>query len=288
LVWGFVDKDRLNIRVLTLLILHGQQNVAIFWFCRKRLGCTRSSLEEGDASVLDDGPLQSLPVEELNSSEGEQENGLNTESLVLILVRLSGPGQESSNVLSQLRGGGISSILILNHVVVELLAHTNLTTVEVGVVVHAVLNINTGRGLSVAGQEGENVILSRTSLNDKRQINGVGSVVSGTGGLLVGVGGRDMVSKLTGAVIHLTLIIGTILDLNISGDGLHLLLSVGDVNQVTVGDELFELKIAHSEIVSEKGQQERKRDSGTYVQRVARSANVLVDLKSTTDGHVVE
>lgn len=198
----------------------------------------RAALDEGDASVLDNRPLQTLPVQELNSNERQQEHGLNTKLLVLILVRLSGPRQERGDVLGQLGGAGISAILILEHIVVDLLAHTNLTTIEVRVVAHAGLNLNAGRGLLVTSQQREDIILSRARLDNEGKINGVGSVVGNTGGLFVGVGRGNVISELTGAIEHISFVVGAILNLNIGGNSLHLLLCVGNIDQITVGDEL--------------------------------------------------
>jgi hypothetical protein len=196
-------------------------------------------LGEGDSSHLEDGPLEALPVNQLSQEQTGQENTLQSIKLVGILVRLRGPGKEGSDILGKLGDRGISSILILDHIVCQLLRHSDLSAREVRVVAHARLDLNTGGGLLVTSKEREEVVLtSGASLNDQREINGVGSVVGSTSGVLVGVRGGNVVSELTRALEHLSDIIRSVLNLNISRDLLHLSLGVGDIDEVTVGDVL--------------------------------------------------
>lgn len=56
--------------------------------------------------VLDDGPLEALDVERECGQGGEQDDGLDTDLLPLVVLRLSGPVQESNDILSHLRSSG--------------------------------------------------------------------------------------------------------------------------------------------------------------------------------------
>lgn len=60
-----------------------------------------------------------------------------------------------------------------------------------------------------------------SSLDDKRKIRGKGTSVSGSGGLIVGVGRGHVVGKLSGSLEHLTLVVGSIGVLKVLGEGLH-------------------------------------------------------------------
>lgn len=67
-------------------------------------------------------------------------------------------------------------------------------------------------------------------LDNQRQIRGVGTVVNKTSMLFVLVRGRERIRKLSRAVEHFTLIIGSIDDFDFGGEFLNLILSVTDSN----------------------------------------------------------
>lgn len=101
-------------------------------------------------------------------------------------------------------------------------SHTG--TGEVGVEVHALGDGSTGGSLiRVTGEQGEDVVAATvTALGDQAQIGGQSTGVGGTGGLIVGVGGRDVVGELSGALLDVALAVGLGVVLVILGHGLHL------------------------------------------------------------------
>src|SRR3989338_7697735 len=62
-------------------------------------------------------------------------------------------------------------------------------------------------------------------LYDEREVGRIGVVVGGTSGLFIGIGTRKRISELTGAVVHISFFVGSILDFNLSGFCLGFLLS---------------------------------------------------------------
>lgn len=52
--------------------------------------------------VLDDGPLEALDVERERGQGGEQDDGLDTDLLPVVVLRLGGPVQEGGDVLGHL------------------------------------------------------------------------------------------------------------------------------------------------------------------------------------------
>jgi len=60
-----------------------------------------------------------------------------------------------------------------------------------------------------------------SSLGDKREIRRESTHVSGSGGLIVGVGRRKVVGELSWTLEHLSLVVGSIGVLDILGEGLN-------------------------------------------------------------------
>ena len=95
-----------------------------------------------------------------------------------------------------------------------------------------------------------------TGLDHQGEIWWVSTGVSGSGLLLVGVRLGHVIGRLSGALEHITDIVGSIGVLKLLGHGLDLSLGVGDADQVTPGNT---------------------------IERVAGSANLLVNLVTTAN-----
>lgn len=117
-------------------------------------------------SVLDDGPLEPLNVETDSSERREEDDGLETNLLPVVVLRLGGPVEERSDVLGHLGGGSgcawryneytcnlhgklRHTIVVLNKTVVQNSGHCDGTTGEEGVVVQALGDVDSGRGVDV-------------------------------------------------------------------------------------------------------------------------------------------
>ena len=100
-----------------------------------------------------------------------------------------------------------------------------------------------------------------TGLDHERKIRGKGTVVGSTGGLVVLVGAGKVVGELSGALLDLTLVVGLGIELVLLGKGLSLIDGHEVTDKVAVGNAL---------------------------ERVAGSANLLVDLETSAEGLVVE
>ena len=111
-------------------------------------------------------------------------------------------------------------------------------TREVGVEVHALGDASTGRGLiGVTGQQAEHVVAATvTALDDQAQIRGQSTTVGGTSGLVVLVGRRDVVRKLSGALLDVTLVVGLGVVLVLLSHCLHLIDGVHDTDKRTPWD----------------------------------------------------
>jgi len=220
--------------------------------------CRRGVVQ--DLAGLDTGPLVPLEVNGETSQKGQKSQGLHTHLLALIHLGLGSPGQENGDILSHLGGGGGGTILVLDQTIVKDTGHTNGSTGEVGVEVQSLTDLNTSWGILVTGQEREDIVgTSVTSLDHQGQIWGVSSGVSGTSLLLVSVGAGHVVGGLSRAVKVVTDIVGSISVLVLLSFGLDLGLGVGDTDQVAPGNT---------------------------VERVASSANLLVDLVTTANAKI--
>lgn len=72
------------------------------------------------------------------------------------------------------------------------------------------------RGVAVAGQESKDVVgASVTSLGNERQVRGQTTVVTSTSRLLIGVRSGKVVGKLSWALEHLALVVGSVLVLDL-------------------------------------------------------------------------
>lgn len=125
---------------------------------------------------------------------------LHAHLLPLVMFRLRSPRQESDDILSHLRSSSGSTVIVLDETVEQDSGHGNTTTGEVGVVVHAFSNLDTSGGVAVTGKQRVDVVGTAVSgLDDQRKIRGKGTSVTGTSGLLVGVGSGHVVGELTPA-----------------------------------------------------------------------------------------
>lgn len=104
-------------------------------------------------------PLVTLDVQGDGSESREQNDGLDTSLLALVVLGLGGPVKEGNHVLGHLgrRGGG--AIVKLDETVEENTGHGDGVTREVSVVVHALTDFETSRGVGVTSEKGEDVIL---------------------------------------------------------------------------------------------------------------------------------
>lgn len=85
---------------------------------RRVVNCKTRQLVDGrsggdqrltDFPVLDRTPLEALDVQAEAQEGREDNNGLNTSLLPLVVLRLSSPAEELNNVFSHLGGGGGSA-----------------------------------------------------------------------------------------------------------------------------------------------------------------------------------
>lgn len=214
-------------------------------------------------SVLNRRPLELLEVDGQTEHGGNDNDGLETQLLSLVVLGLGGPRQELGDILGHLRGGGGGAVLVLDNSVKQSSGHSDASSGEVGVVVHSGGKLHAGRGLvGIAGQQGKNVVGTAVSgLGDQRKIRGKSSLVGGSGGLLVGVGAGNVVGELSGSLSGVTLIIGLVVVLELLGKGLDLIGGVGNAHEVSPGDS---------------------------VQRVAGGADLLVDLVASSQRRVVK
>lgn len=127
--------------------------------------------------VLDRRPLEALGVQAEGEEGGEQDDGLDADLLALVVLGLGGPVEEGDNVLGHLgrrRGSAwltsvseaegaskqeVRTVIVLDKAVKQHTGHTDGTTREEGVVVHPLTDLDTGRGVDVAREQRENVVL---------------------------------------------------------------------------------------------------------------------------------
>jgi len=72
----------------------------------------------------------------------------------------SSPSQEGGDILGNLTGSGWCSIRVLHNVIVNVTSHGNGTTREIFVVLEVSLDAYTGGWIRIAGEEGEDVIVT--------------------------------------------------------------------------------------------------------------------------------
>lgn len=75
-----------------------------------------------------------------------------------------------------------------------------------------------------------------TSFDNQAEVRGKGTAIAGTSSLLIGVRRGEIVGELSWSLEHLSLVVGAILVLDLLGQGLHLIHSVGDADQVAPGN----------------------------------------------------
>ena len=170
------------------------------------------------------------------------------------------------------------TVVILDEAVEQNTSHRNGVAREVGVVVHALTNLEASRGIPVASEERKDVVLFQrrmlasklstagkhcttyrttvTSLHDQTQVRRKSTLVARTRGFFIRVGRGEIVGELARASEHLTLVVRAVLILDLLGHSLHLVNGMGDTN-----------KIAPS----------------NAVQRMARSAHLAVNLVPSPD-----
>lgn len=170
--------------------------------------------------------------------------------------------QEGGNVLSHLTGSGRSTVGVFHKTIEQNTGHGNLGAGEEGVVVQTFLDVEARRGVTVARQQREDVVSTAVAgFDDQTQVWRKRTGVTCTGGLLVGVGRREIVRQLTRALEHLTIIVGPIGVLDLGSHRLSLVNGVRNTDQVAPGN-------------TRKG--------------VAGAANLLVHLETTTNRRMVE
>lgn len=205
-------------------------------------------------------PLDPNAHGEQNTANGHD---LPAHALALVHLGLSGPVEELDNILGHLRGGGSGAVLVLDKAVVKDTSHGNTGTGEVRVEVEARGDDGASRGLlRVTGKKGEDVVAATVSgLGDERKIRGQSTVVGGAGSLVVLVGVGDVVGKLAGALLDLALIVGLGVVLVLLSKGLGLVDGHHGADKCAPWD------------------------TG---ERVARGADLAVDLETTAESGVVE
>jgi len=102
------------------------------------------------------------------------------------MLRLSSPPEEGADILGALAGSGRRTIFILQDLVVEGLGHADGATREVGVVVQALPHGDACRGVTVARQQGKNVVLSAVpGLHNVAGVRGKSTSIGSAGSLSV-------------------------------------------------------------------------------------------------------
>jgi hypothetical protein len=205
-------------------------------------------------------PLDPNAHGEQNTANGHD---LPAHALAVVHLGLSGPVEELDNILGHLGSGGDSAVLVLDETVVENTSHCNTSAREVRVEVEAGGNDGAGgRLLGVTSQKGEDVVAATvTSLGDERKIRGQGTVVGGAGSLVVLVGVGDVVGKLAGTLLELTLVVRLSVVLVLLGKSLGLVDGHHGADKCAPWDTR---------------------------ERVARGANLTVYLETTAESGVVE
>merc|ERR550517_2354537 len=183
---------------------------------------------------------------------------------ILFLMSCSGgsPDQEGADVLSKLALSGGSAVVVLDDLVVERCAHADGATREVGVEVLSLPELDARWRITVSVQQMVDIILAAVpAQGDEAEVWGDGAVVGRGSSGIVGKWPGEVVGQLARPHEHVASLIWSIRGLDLLGLLLGLLLGVGDVHQVTVG------QVPH---------------------RVASSANLLVHLVSTPDAGMVQ
>mmetsp|Transcript_6357 Transcript_6357/g.18682 ORF Transcript_6357/g.18682 Transcript_6357/m.18682 type:complete len:257 (+) Transcript_6357:169-939(+) len=223
---------------------------------------TTDTLDVSDLSCLQWAPLPALVVSNSKDQECHDSQVLACVLLAFLRLWLGGPVEELGNITCLLRDGGRGSVFVLDASVVKRRGHRDGTAREVRVVVKTWHHFLSGRWLSVSGEEGEDVVESVVSgLDHETQVRRVGSAICGAAGLLVGVRARDGVVRLSWALEHFSIAVGSVEDVDLLGHLLDLLRGVGDPDQLTEPDVL---------------------------ERVAAGADLAVDLESASERGVVE
>lgn len=130
-------------------------------FSRRKEDENDKRWERTNLPGLDRGPLVPLDVERDEPEGRENSDGLESHLVSRVKLGLRAPGKEGGDVLGHLRGRSGRSVVVLDETVEENSGHTDGLSGEVGVVVHALGNVNTGGGVNVSGKKRENVVLDR-------------------------------------------------------------------------------------------------------------------------------
>jgi hypothetical protein len=127
--------------------------------------------------VLDHSPLEALHIYAQGRQGREEYDSLDTNLFAFIMLRLSCPTQESSDVLGHLRGrrgsactatsgdNGVKpdqevhTIVVFDKVVEEQARHRYSAAGEVWIVVHSFTYFDTSRRINVTSKEREQVVL---------------------------------------------------------------------------------------------------------------------------------
>ena len=218
-------------------------------------------LHVGDGTGLVRGPLEALVVSGHEGGEGEDDHVLGGLLLSGVGLGLGGPVEELDDVLGLLGDGGGGTVLVLDSTVVERRGHGDGAAGEVRVVVEAGHHGLAGRGVAVAGEEVEEVVLPGVAgLDHEAEVRGECTAVGGAAGLVVGVGHGEGVGELAGPLEHFSLVVRSVDEVDLGGHGHKLVGGVGHADQFTVVNAL---------------------------EGVARGAHLAVDLEATAEGTAV-
>lgn len=131
---------------------------------RQRLTILSHQTALTDLPAFDVRPLVAFDIQRDSSKSREQDDGLDTSLLALVVFGLSRPVKESDNILGHLGCCSGSAVWVLDELVEEHTSHGDGVTREVSIVVHAVTDLEARRGVGVAGKEREDVILYQSSI----------------------------------------------------------------------------------------------------------------------------
>ena len=127
---------------------------------RQRLTIFSHQTALTDLPAFDVRPLVAFDIQRDSSKSREQDDGLDTSLLALVVFGLSRPVKESDNILRHLGCCSGSAVWVLDELVEEHTSHGDGVTMEVSIVVHTVTDFETSRRITVSSEEGKDIVLS--------------------------------------------------------------------------------------------------------------------------------
>mmetsp|Transcript_11532 Transcript_11532/g.21284 ORF Transcript_11532/g.21284 Transcript_11532/m.21284 type:complete len:214 (+) Transcript_11532:127-768(+) len=191
-----------------------------------------NTLDVGNLSCLQWGPLPTLVVPNTECHKCEDDHVLASVLLAFLRLWLSCPAQELSHISGLLRDSSDRPIVILDTTITKRRGHGDGTTREVRVVMKTRHHFLSCRWLAISSQQRKDVVGSVvSSLDHQTQVRRVGTAVGSTPSLLVGVRRWKNIVGLARALKHLTLVVGSVQDVDILGHFFNFICRVCHSNQ---------------------------------------------------------